>query len=92
MPVIYEATCSACDYGFHPHSEGYLAIIVDDPCSSMHAHPENPYLVLAGWFALSVFFALGDAILSPIIGWRYQDRVREFDRCLIVPNAGARST
>jgi hypothetical protein len=164
MPLIYETLCSACDYGSDAHSEGYLAVIVDDPCTSMHAHPDEPRLVIlghplesmileefgftftsaglggrmvyvknvackvcgtmyeirhlgagsgslggtgclvmlglsgaigvavgwnsesiffgfmAGWFALLGFFALGDAILSPFIRWRYKDRVREFDR------------
>lgn len=48
MPLIYQATCSACDYGSDAHSEGYLAVIVDDPCISMHAHPDEPRLVILG--------------------------------------------
>src|SRR5688572_21278386 len=46
MPLIYEATCSVCDYGSRAHSEGYLAVIVDDPCTSVDAHPDNPHLVI----------------------------------------------
>ena len=48
MPLIYEATCSACDYGSGHLSEGYLAIIVDEPCCSIHAHPDDPRLVILG--------------------------------------------
>ena len=48
MPLIYEATCSACDYGSGHQSEGYLAVIVDNPCSSPHAHPDDPRLVILG--------------------------------------------
>jgi len=48
MPLIYEGTCSACDYGSDAHSEGYLGVIVDDPCTSMHAHPDEPRLVILG--------------------------------------------
>jgi hypothetical protein len=48
MPVIYGATCSACDYGANAHSEGYLAVIVDEPCTSMHAHSAEPHLVILG--------------------------------------------
>ena len=48
MPLIYQATCSACDYCSEAHPQGYLAVIVDDPCTSMHAHPDEPRLVILG--------------------------------------------
>lgn len=48
MPIIYEARCSACTYASPVHSEGYLAVIVDEPASSVHAHLDDPRIVILG--------------------------------------------
>jgi hypothetical protein len=48
MPIIYEARCSACKYASPVHSEGYLAVIVDEPSSSIHVHPDDARIVILG--------------------------------------------
>ena len=48
MPIIYETTCSACGYVSPEQSEGYLAVIMDEPSLSMHVHPDDPRIVVLG--------------------------------------------
>jgi hypothetical protein len=48
MPTIYEARCSSCDYASSHCPEGYLAVVVDEPSSSMHVHPAHNRIVILG--------------------------------------------
>lgn len=71
MPVIYQATCSACEYKSPLYSEGYLAVILDEPSSSMHAHPDDPRLVILAHPAeSSILDELGFDYKSAAIGGR----------------------
>jgi hypothetical protein len=71
MPFIYQATCSACDFGSDAHSEGYLAVIVDDRCISIHAHPDDPRLVILGHPLESMILQeLGFTFASAALGGR----------------------
>lgn len=46
MPSIFQATCSACEYKSPSYSEGYLAVILDEPSSSKHTHQDDRRLVI----------------------------------------------
>lgn len=48
MYPTYEVACSACDYVSDVDSEDYLAVIVDEPNTSIDAHPDEPRLVILG--------------------------------------------
>ena len=71
MTLIFEATCSACDYGSDFHSEGYFSVIVDDPSTSVHAHPEEPRLaILAHPLESMILENLGFTFTSAVLGGR----------------------
>ncbi len=46
MPAIYEGSCSACGAVTKRTRGGYEAVLLDEPASTPHAHPEDPYLVI----------------------------------------------
>jgi len=71
MPLIYEATCSACNYGSGAHFERYIAVIVDDSCTSTHAHPDEPHLMILGHPLESMILEeLGFTFISAGLGGR----------------------
>ena len=45
MPLIYEGRCSACAAVTPITSEGYHAVLVDEPATT-YAHPDDPHLVI----------------------------------------------
>ncbi len=46
MASLYKLTCSACNYTSPAQSGHKAAVIVDEPSSSNHVHPDNDRLVI----------------------------------------------
>lgn len=74
MPLIYQAKCSACDYVSPSQSDGYLAVIVEEPCPSWCAHPDDSRLaVLAHPCEGFVLEEIGFTLASASLGGRMVD-------------------
>jgi hypothetical protein len=71
MALVYEARCSACEYASPVQSEGYLAVIVDKPTSSIFAHPDDRRVVILAHPLESMIMAeQGFTYESAVLGGR----------------------